>query len=243
MTPWDYQSKRIYMCDRQKSCAAGFKHRQGVDAGIGWEIEKAPTLLAESQCSVCYAIENHPADSRVKIEKSGKVQTLTNRTGTGGGNIPLVLKKEAFREGTRPHSKEEAQKMAHGQSNAEVMIGKSPTLNCNHEQLILCAAYIVRCLTPTECARLQGFPGRWGGIDNKVDFTGGEYHFWLNVRNTHAAINGRPVKEYSKKQMLSWYKKLHSDRAEYKMWGNGIALPTALYCMQGIAEAIEKEEK
>ena len=34
--------------------------------------------------------------------------------------------------------------------------------------------------------------------------------------------------------MLAWYNKLHTDSAEYKMWGNGIALPCALYVMQGI---------
>ena len=37
------------------------------------------------------ALENHPADSRVKISEDGKVQTLTERMGTGGGNTPLVL--------------------------------------------------------------------------------------------------------------------------------------------------------
>ena len=65
-----------------------------------------------------------------------------------------------------------------------------------------------------------------------------EYAFWLEVRNTHAAINGKAVKEYTEKQMLTWYNKLHTDSAEYKMWGNGIALPPALYCMQGIADAL-----
>lgn len=268
MTPWDYQSKRIYMCDRQKSCAAGFKHKQGVDAGIGWEIEKAPTLLAESQCAVCYAIENHPADSRVKIEKSGKVQTLTSRMGTGGGNIPLVLKKEVFRKGTRPHSKEEAQKweeasiantlntfdvgegranelvcycMAHGQSNAEVMVDKSPTLNCNHEQPILYAAYIVRRLTPTECARLQGFPDRWGDIDPLDVSDESELELWREVYKVYCQINGVKVSAsiLSKPDRLkAWHDKLLTDSAEYKMWGNGIALPNALYVMQGIEEAI-----
>jgi DNA (cytosine-5)-methyltransferase 1 len=96
--------------------------------------------------------------------------------------------------------------------------------------------YIVRRLTPTECARLQGFADRWGDIDKKTKFSDEEYHFWHDVRNTHAAINGRAVKEYNKKQMLTWYNKLHTDSAEYKMWGNGIALPTALYVMQGIKE-------
>ena len=42
--------------------------------------------------------------------------------------------------------------------------------------------------------------------------------------------------------MLTWYNKLHTDSSEYKMWGNGIALPTALYVMQGIAELIGEEE-
>ena len=94
--------------------------------------------------------------------------------------------------------------------------------------------YIVRRLTPTECARLQGFPDDWGHPDHKEDFTDEEYRFWLDVRNTHAAINGKPQKEYTKAQMLTWYNKLHTDSSEYKMWGNGISLPTALYVMQGI---------
>ena len=65
-----------------------------------------------------------------------------------------------------------------------------------------------------------------------------EYHFWLNVRNTHAAINCKPQKDYTKDQMLTWYNKLHTDSSEYKMYGNGIALPCALYVMQGIEEAL-----
>ncbi|MBO7172344.1 MAG: DNA cytosine methyltransferase [Bacteroidaceae bacterium] len=88
--------------------------------------------------------------------------------------------------------------------------------------------YIVRRLTPLECCRLQGFPDGWGDTDVFPDWTDEDCHFWLNVRNTHAAINGKPVKEYTKKQMVTWYNKLHSDAAEYKMWGNGIALPCAI---------------
>lgn len=98
--------------------------------------------------------------------------------------------------------------------------------------------YIVRRLTPTECARLQGFADHWGHIEQKTELAAEEYQFWLEVRNTHAAINGKPVKEYTVKQMLTWYNKLHTDSAEYKMWGNGIALPPALYCMQGIIEVL-----
>jgi DNA (cytosine-5)-methyltransferase 1 len=98
--------------------------------------------------------------------------------------------------------------------------------------------YIVRRLTPTECARLQGFPDWWGHLPQKADLTDEEYGFWLDVRNTHARINGKAEKDYTKPQMLTWYNKLHTDSAEYKMWGNGIALPPALYCMQGIMEVL-----
>lgn len=118
--------------------------------------------------------------------------------------------------------------------------GPAPTLRGTGHAPGVCDRYIVRRLTPTECARLQGFSDKWGHPDQKGDFTEAEYLFWLEVRNTHAAINGKAVKEYTKEQMLKWYNKLHSDSAEYKMWGNGIALPPALYCMQGISNALEE---
>lgn len=37
------------------------------------------------------AVENHPQDSRVKINEDGVVQTLSGQMGTGGGNVPLIL--------------------------------------------------------------------------------------------------------------------------------------------------------
>lgn len=100
--------------------------------------------------------------------------------------------------------------------------------------------YAVRRLTPTECARLQGFPDKWGRLEHKDNLTDDECEFWINVRNTHAAINGKATKGYTKVQILDWYNKLHTDSAEYKMWGNGIALPTALYVVQGIMTEIQK---
>ena len=98
--------------------------------------------------------------------------------------------------------------------------------------------YIARRLTPTECGRLQGFPDGWGHPDVKEELTEEDYRFWLNVRQTHDRINGRQTKDYTEKQILTWYNKLHTDSAEYKLWGNGIALPCALYVMQGIEDAI-----
>ena len=42
------------------------------------------------------ALENHPADSRVKISEDNIVQTLSSRMGTGGGNTPMALDVENY---------------------------------------------------------------------------------------------------------------------------------------------------
>ena len=39
------------------------------------------------------SIEHHPMDSREKIDATGKIQTLNERMGTGGNNVPLVMRK------------------------------------------------------------------------------------------------------------------------------------------------------
>ena len=109
-----------------------------------------------------------------------------------------------------------------------------------NQQAVL-VRYIVRRLTPTECARLQGFADRWGVLDHKDDFTDAECKFWQEVRDTYAEISGKAKKQYTKAQLLNWYNGLYTDSAEYKMWGNGIALPTALYVMQGIEEAFRED--
>ena len=41
--------------------------------------------------SKIYSLENHPSDGRLNIDHGGKVQTLTSRIGTGGGNVPMVM--------------------------------------------------------------------------------------------------------------------------------------------------------
>ena len=51
--------------------------------------------------NIVYSIENHPNDSRVGINEDGKVQALTSRMGTGGGNVPMViaLDRASFNQG------------------------------------------------------------------------------------------------------------------------------------------------
>lgn len=121
--------------------------------------------------------------------------------------------------------------------------GASPTIVAKGPGAVCCpmsveqqdVGYVVRRLTPLECCRLQGFPDGWAEIDCKDAMTDKEYGFWLEVRTTYAKINGKQVKEWTKPQILSWYNKLHTDSAEYKMWGNGVALPCVLYIMREIA--------
>ena len=312
----------------------------GKSGGKGALIQKnLSATLAVAQDQYLFqpvSIENHPADSRVNIDDSGKVQTLTSRMGTGGGNVPMVMEPVAYNgenitsplNKTNPQpgdpchtlgtdsrnylvyclqgagaTSQNSQGMGykpdtsytlnttdmHGVVYAETyqmvtgplmanshpgsytgqdayndmfVVGKEDVagVDCRNavelaEQTnalqavaghslngnnVVRVRYIVRRLTPTECARLQGFPDEWAHIDEKPDFTDEEYAFWLEVRNTHAAINDKAVKDYTREQMLTWYNKLHTDSAEYKLWGNGIALPCVLYVMQGIAEVLNE---
>lgn len=100
--------------------------------------------------------------------------------------------------------------------------------------------YIIRRLTPLECCRLQGFPDGWGVPAHKDKLSDEELAFWQRVRDTCAAIGGKPSKKYSAEALTKWYNGLHTDSAEYKMWGNGIALPCAAFVLEGIAEALER---
>ncbi len=94
--------------------------------------------------------------------------------------------------------------------------------------------YIVRRLTPTECARLQGFPDWWCADFGTDEPTDEELRFWKDVFETHRKIVGGAVKPKSEKQILTWLKNPHSDSSEYKLWGNGVALPCVFFVLSGI---------
>lgn len=94
--------------------------------------------------------------------------------------------------------------------------------------------YIVRRLTPTECARLQGFPDWWcDGLETDKP-TEEEIEFWTEVFETHRKVMGTSSKPKSRNQIIKWLKDPHSDSAEYKMWGNGVALPNVCFVLSGI---------
>lgn len=99
--------------------------------------------------------------------------------------------------------------------------------------------YIIRRLTPLECNRLQGFPDGWGALEHKESMSEEEAAFWENARKTRAEVAGKPYRPCaSRAALLKWYNKLHTDSAEYRMWGNGIALPNAYFVISGCAEEL-----
>ena len=189
------------------------------------------TLNSVEQHAVAYSMTTGSFPNVVK-EKAPPLLARDFKDATVVTEPSYGIGRDAFNQGVnaqyRPAIERELQ---------PTIVAKEPGAVAQDE-----AGYTVRRLTPTECARLQGFPDDWGHIVKKQSFTSDEYKFWLNVRNIHAAINGKTVKDYTEAQMVKWYNKLHTDSAEYKMWGNGIALPPALYCMQGIQDEFERME-
>lgn len=94
--------------------------------------------------------------------------------------------------------------------------------------------YIVRRLTPTECARLQGFPDWWCDGIGIPDPTDEDIAKWREVFETHAKAIGKTTKPKSDAQIRKWLQNPQSDSAEYKMWGNGVALPNVFFVLAGI---------
>ena len=188
--------------------------------GKGWREDKCYTLNTIDRPAVVYSMATGQANAEISKDKSPTlncnheqpiVAAIDCRNLRETGNIYGTLQ-------AKPNG---------GQS-----LNYSGAVRVN---------YIVRRLTPTECARLQGFPDEWGILDEKEDFTEDEYKFWLEVRNTYAKINGKAEKEYTKDKMLTWYSKLHTDSAEYKMWGNGVALPCVVFVLSGIVYCSQSE--
>ena len=104
------------------------------------------------------------------------------------------------------------------------------------------SGYTVRRLTPTECARLQGFPDWWCD-DLGIEPTTEDLRYWYDVFESHRKIMGSSTKPKSLKQIAKWLRSPHSDAAEYKMWGNGVALPCVFFVLSGIVWCTQNQAK
>ena len=300
-----------------------------------------PPAVLESPDAI--AVENHPTDSRVTVSADGKVQTLTSRMGTGGNNVPLVMKIRCGCEGGGKGPLIQTDKSATLTTNTDQTVfvptvygicakdsnamksdnpnsgfykaettrtldanGGNPV--CNQGGMAVVAVqgsmigradkngprgsginedvsftldatdrhavahpvystskssyhtlaeedivntlvatdykdpptvteepyYIVRRLTPTECARLQGFPDWWcAGLETEEPAEE-EIEFWREVFETHRLVTGSAAKPKTRVQIVKWLKDPHADSAEYKLWGNGVALPCVCFVLAGI---------
>lgn len=102
--------------------------------------------------------------------------------------------------------------------------------------------YTVRRLTPTECARLQGFPDWWCRDLGTENPTEEELAFWADVFETHRKIVTHAKKPKTEKQIRKWLADPYADSAEYRIWGNGICLANAFFVLAGIAWCAGLEE-
>ena len=99
----------------------------------------------------------------------------------------------------------------------------------------------VRRLMPAECARLQGFPDWWCSHLETGNPSEEDIRFWSDVFETHRKALGKKTKPKTRNQIIKWLKEPYRDSAEYKMWGNGVALPCVYFVLAGIACFFEKK--
>lgn len=129
------------------------------------------TIIAKGPHAVCVAMMGDNQEAVVYKEMNNSL--ITDRGGADMDNFKEQL----------------YDRMGKGQGSDIVSHGLERPADNN---------YIARRLTPTECARLQGFPDDW--------------------------VADVP----------------HSDSAEYKLWGNGIALPCLLPMMKSMKEKLQE---
>ena len=184
--------------------------------GSGINEDISFTLNATDRHAVAFSQETY--DKYAENEKCGALRACGGMYGGGSEALVYSTSKNSY------HTEAE-------ENLANTLVASDykdpPTVNSPE--------YIVRRLTPTECARLQGFPDWWCadlGTDNPTEE---ELRFWKDVFETHRKIVGGAVKPKSEKQIRAWLKNPHSDSAEYKLWGNGVALPCVFFVLSGIA--------
>lgn len=134
-----------------------------------------------------------------------------------------------------------------GQLNQISMANQSNTLDCMHDQQIVLTdskpprKYIVRRLLPLECCRLQGYPDGW--TENiSFDALSQEQVDQLEpIRKTWAEVNGKNYKPCKNMDALrKWFEGLRTDSAEYKAYGNSLAIPCSHDVIRRVAKEIRR---
>lgn len=229
--------------------------------------EESGTLKASGGVAP-FVFENHSQDTRYKGPLK-EMPTLASNLGQGGNNQPFVLydirqtsentKNERHNiyecdvsrtidtSGNTPTRNqggvaivEDIYTMSKNShfTKADKNISSS-LVATDYKDPPLVNQRLVRRLTPKECGKLQGFPDYWCDkleIENPTDE---DLSFWREVFDKDAEIKSLKKKK-TDKQILKWLKNPHTDSAEYKMWGNGIALPCAIYIFKRLLNTANK---
>ena len=96
--------------------------------------------------------------------------------------------------------------------------------------------YLVRRLTPLECCRLQGFPDGWTEHLETEEPGEQEIARWVGVFEDWYRAQGKTAR-VSPGRIAKWLKNPHTDSAEYKAYGNSVAVPCVFFVLAGIAWA------
>lgn len=196
------------------SCAGFCTEPSAKARGIGYEDETSPTLRAGTVPATVY--ENHSQDTRYK----GPLETAPSET--------LV-----YSTSKASYHTDASENLANTLVASDY---KDPPTVVKEPQ------YIVRRLTPTECARLQGFPNWWCSDLDTAEPTEEDLAFWANVFETHRKATDPAKKPKTKSQIKKWLQYPQTDSAEYKMWGNSLAIPCAYTVLAGIAEELTESK-
>ncbi len=190
--------------------------------------------------------ENHGADARYKGPLSVN-PSLTAQYGTGGNNQPLVLqggddeRERACDVQQTAECTYSASKNSYFTQAAKELAGSLVATDYKDPPLIN-SKMRVRRLMPAECARLQGFPDWWCSGLETADPTEEEISFWQNVFEMHRKALGKPTRPKTPNQVRKWLQAPYRDSSEYKMWGNGVALPCVWFVLSGIAYFFQDNE-
>ena len=83
--------------------------------------------------------------------------------------------------------------------------------------------------------RLTSSPDWWCSGLATENPTEEDIRFWQDVFETHRKALGKTTKPKTRNQIVKWLLNPYRDSAEYKMWGNGVALPCVWFVLSGIA--------
>lgn len=202
-----------------------------------------PILAAEVEKCICIqgsmigrADTNGPQGSGLNNEVSFTLNTIDRRAVA-----------YTFGKTSRPHFKDDAP--TYRQLDTANTVNTFDTGESRANELAVQGVpphYIVRRFMPIECGRLQGFPDGWGEIEQlPADMPEEAAAFWRSVYATDCAIKGKRAQKSILERvdkLAAWHNSLHTDSAEYKMWGNGMALPNALFFVSRALVQISAEK-